>query len=92
MNGEIGRQSSIILFGNNEALQFHFWKYINHIYIYHRPFICSADKPILSSVTIIERSGEGGIDFPSPFPFLNITKYLWYKYRVQSSVWRLPNY
>jgi hypothetical protein len=30
MNAEIGRQNIVILiFGNNEAAQFHFWKYIN---------------------------------------------------------------
>jgi hypothetical protein len=29
MNVEVGRQNIIIIFGNNEAAQFHFWKYIN---------------------------------------------------------------
>ncbi len=45
MNVEIGRQNMIILFGNYEAPQFHFWEYINgnqtFILDSHRPFICS---------------------------------------------------
>jgi hypothetical protein len=45
MNVEIGRQNIIILFGNNEAAEFHFWEYINGDQTFlldsHRPFICS---------------------------------------------------
>jgi hypothetical protein len=47
MNVEIGRQNITILFGNNEAEQFHFWEYIirNQTFILdsHRPFICSEE-------------------------------------------------
>jgi hypothetical protein len=46
MNVEIERQNIIILFGNNEAVQFHFWDYINlnqtFILDSHLPFICRA--------------------------------------------------
>ncbi len=42
---ETGRRSIIILFGNNEAVQFRFWEYINwnqtFILDSCRPFICS---------------------------------------------------
>jgi hypothetical protein len=33
MNVEIGRQNIIILFSNNEATEFHFWEYIQRMYI-----------------------------------------------------------
>jgi hypothetical protein len=46
MNVEIGRQNIIFIFGNNEAAQLHFWKYINRNQTFildsHRPFIGTA--------------------------------------------------
>ncbi len=47
MSVGIGRQNIIILLWNKEAVQFHFWKYINtnqtFILNAHRPFICSVE-------------------------------------------------
>jgi hypothetical protein len=42
MNVEIGRQNIIILiFGNNEAAQFHYWEYINR----KQTFILDSHRP-----------------------------------------------
>jgi hypothetical protein len=72
MNVEIGRQKIIIIFGNNEAAQLHFWEDINRKQTFilgsHRPFICSAGNIVKNvqgylvqgqNILSLEEVGEG---------------------------------
>ncbi len=68
-----GRLNVIILFGNKEAAQFHFWEHINgsetFILDSYRPFICSAALSLMLSVIILlgffKRTVTQGVIIPS---------------------------